>query len=103
MAARDSAPELNTDPTAQLAEALLPAGERVDIAIEAAWELEALADMMLRELKDASPEDLHFRTIAVRVRQLASMQMSALGDTMAQTAALWPQLTGLRRSENVGA
>lgn len=90
--------------TPQAADATsVPQGERVSIAVEAAWELEALAALLLRELKGAEPEDLRFRPFAMRVKQLARLQMSALGDEIAKPSDLWEGISGLRPGEEVAA
>lgn len=86
-------------PIAQTAHAQLPQGERIDIAVEAAWELEAIAAVMLRELKDVEPDQLRFRPMAMRVKQLAGLVMSCLGDGAERHANLWAKLQGIQVDE----
>lgn len=72
--------------------------DRIDIARQSAWHIEALADMLIVALKDA--EEIGARSIAVRVKQLACIQMGALSDDppelLETTDALYLELTGER-------
>lgn len=76
--------------------------DRVNIAREAAWQIEALADCIGREL--AGTEELAARSIAVRIKKLACIQMDALCDeTLRETVAhLHLELTGAHLTQEVG-
>jgi hypothetical protein len=95
MAARDLNPAPEAVLNAQAADAKLPRGQRVDITLEAAWELAAMADVMARELKDAEPHELRFRPMAFRLWQLAGVITSALSDSVQDPDYLRQRLTGL--------
>lgn len=73
----------------------LPEGERVDVALEAAWELEQLARGMLEAMRDCEPAGLRYRPQAVRVLHLSQLLMGALGDELEKLPDLWARLTGL--------
>lgn len=68
---------------------------RVEYALGAAWEVEALA-MVLLDMQDSRPEGTDFavRGIAIRMRELASIAMSALGDDAVTKEELHFMLAG---------
>ena len=74
-------------------------GDRVHIARQAAWEIEALADCIIREL--TGTEEAAARGIAIRVKHLACIQMGALSDDTAREGLddLHLQLTGTHRAQ----
>ena len=71
--------------------------DRVHIARQAAWEIEALADCIIREL--TGTEELAACSIAVRIKTLACIQMGALSDDEFREGVddLHLELTGAHR------
>jgi hypothetical protein len=49
--------------------------DREGLALRAAWEIEAAATAILERARDVSAEDLVYRSLAIRIKQLASLQM----------------------------
>jgi hypothetical protein len=74
--------------------------ERVQIALESAWEIEACAVEALKLLKDADAPLLAARSLAMRMRDLAGLSMDALQDTGAPVDALARRLTGVGEVRN---
>lgn len=74
-------------------------GERHMLALEASWELECLGDALINAAQGLEAHDLAIRSMSIRVRQLAQVVMSALGDDLMGTAELRAQLTGERTVE----
>lgn len=59
--------------------------EQVEIGLEAAWEIEALTELMLQAvqlLPETAEEHLAYRGVALRTRQLSSVLMTLLGDDL---------------------
>ncbi|TXH01075.1 MAG: hypothetical protein E6R09_07330 [Rhodocyclaceae bacterium] len=73
-------------------ETICLSNRRRDVALEAAWELEELA-VALACWMPRSENALAVRGIAVRVRDLARISMSALSDTSDSTDDLLLRLT----------
>ncbi len=68
--------------------------ERVDLALEAAWELESISLAIIDMSQTFDAGDLSIRGMAIRVRTLASVVMSALGDEGEASASIRSELTG---------
>jgi len=65
---------------------------RLMVLLRAAWELDTLADLLTTVTSNETNEALRVghrvRCIAIRIKQLASIQMSGLGDDMVTTEEL---------------
>lgn len=75
--------------------------ERIAIAMDAAAETEQIASQLLRlanseQQNDLEIYDLVARGLAIRVRDLASIIMSAIGDELDDVKDISTRLTGLR-------
>jgi len=73
--------------------------ERNQLCLEAAWELDALAELLPKvttsEIPEANRTGFQVRVIAHRLRLLASILMSGLGDSLETEDELERQLNGI--------
>lgn len=60
----------------------LPDDQRVRLALEALWEIESLARAVCLRSDELEASDLWIRGIVVRLRDLASVGMTALNDEL---------------------
>lgn len=77
-------------------------GDREYLALEAAYEMEHIAKHLLALVPSMHPDTEGkwlVRTLAMRVRQLATVQMNALGDDMVTYDQLVEDLRGARPAE----
>ncbi len=68
--------------------------ERLTTALRAAWQIEALADCIMDSLDGTDEVGAH--SIAIRIKQLAGVQMDALDDEPGRPSVydLYKRLTG---------
>lgn len=70
--------------------------ERDLIAIEAAGEIEVIADTMVKLSQDVDSEVLIFRSLSLRARELAGLVCIALTDHLEKVEKMRSRVTGLR-------
>lgn len=73
--------------------------ERHQLALEASWELESVASALIRASQGLNVDDLVIRALAIRVRQLAGVQTSALSDELVTVSTIGEQLSGFSNWE----
>lgn len=67
--------------------------ERTKLALEASWEVEALADTLVREM-GSEISNLALRGMVMRIKELSGIIMSAIDDEVATTEYLGRALRG---------
>lgn len=78
----------------------LPCCVRAALALEAAWEIEVIAQQLIEmAAKENSMESLLYRGIAIRLRDLSHVQMSALHDSVESVRKIAQDLRGLSSVE----
>lgn len=70
--------------------------ERVSLAVEAAWELESISDAIIDTAAKLNVDALSIRGMAIRVRTLACVVMSALDDDLETSSSIRSKLSGKR-------
>ena len=70
--------------------------KRIAIALEAAWELESIADALALGLRGSIQENLALRGLSIRAGDLSRVVMSALDDAVITEDELSFSLTGIR-------
>ena len=70
---------------------------RVQLALEAAWELENIADIVIGMCPALQPEQMAIRGLSIRVGDLSRVIMSALGDELDPVEEIRARFTGERR------
>ena len=77
--------------------------ERNQIALEAAYEIEVMSDLIRRESAEL-PDGMKylFRGLAIRLKELSGVVMSAIGDEAESTAEIACRLRGEFMGEDHG-
>lgn len=75
--------------------------ERREIALDASYEIEALASDILEARQGDSALDASARAVCIRMHQLCGVIMSALGDEVDTLASMRRRLSGLSEVEVV--
>lgn len=73
---------------------LLGSEERIRVALEASWKMESIADALIEASQGLDASDLAIRGLSIRVKGLANVAMSALGDDAEPIAEIRKRLTG---------
>lgn len=68
--------------------------ERVDVALQATWEIDGLLELIVRESQSLEAGNLALRGLAIRAKALNSAVMSALGEDDMPDATLRAAVSG---------
>ena len=71
--------------------------QRVLLALQAAWELENIADIVIGMCPDLKPEQMAIRGLSIRAGNLSRVIMSALDDELDPVEGIRARFTGERR------
>lgn len=69
---------------------------RLDLALFASWELEAISTALIEAAQSLEVRDLAIRGLSIRAQELSRVIMSALHDDLDPTEEIAARLTGLR-------